>query len=55
MGVTTENSLIIHDIQSSSTFFLFWNWWIKHTILGTSILVFSFDDLRSGAFKTMCC
>ena len=54
MGVSPENSLIIHNVQCSSTFFFLGNWWVKHTILSSTILVFSLDYLWSSAFKTMC-
>lgn len=54
MSVSSENPLIIHNIQGSSAFFLFWNRWIQHAIFSATILVFSLHYLWGSAFKTMC-
>jgi hypothetical protein len=53
MSVSSENSLIIHNVESLSTLLFFWNRWIKSTILGSSILVFISDNLRLCTFKTL--
>lgn len=53
MGISSENSLVVHDIKSLSTFLLLWNWWVKHTVLGTSILMLTSDNLRLSSFKTL--
>lgn len=53
MSVSSENSLIVHYIKSSAAFIFFWNSWIKHAVLGSTIFVFSSNNLGLGSFKTL--
>lgn len=53
MSVSSEYSLIVHYIKSSTAFIFFWNRWIKHAVLGSTIFVFSSNNLGLGSFKTL--
>jgi hypothetical protein len=51
VGVTSEHSLVVHDVQSLTAFIFFWDWRVHHSVLGPSVFVLVSDNLRLSTFK----
>ena len=53
VSITSEDPLIVHNVQCLAAFLFLGNRWIQHTILGTTIFVFSSYHLWLSSFKTL--
>ena len=51
--ITSENSLIIHNIECIAAIFLLWNCRVHHTVFCTTVLVLASNHLRLRTFKTL--
>jgi hypothetical protein len=51
MGVTSEYSLVVHDVKCLATFLFFWDWRVEHTILGASVFVLIPHYLGLSSFE----
>lgn len=51
VSVSSEDSLIIHDVESLAPFFFLWDRRVKHTVFGSTVLVLVFNNCGRGSFK----
>ena len=51
VGVTSEHSLVVHDVQGLTSFIFFWDWRVEHAIFGPSVFVLVSDYLGLSTFK----